>query len=88
MCLCIVRSTLFLTLVRFTRDSKNSLSVDFYKKNENAIKMPCCVVNIRNSFSAILLRVIYDRVLNEKNNFEIPTFFMFERGQSRAGNSK
>ena len=33
-------------------------------------------------------RVIYDRVLYEKNNFEIPAFFMFERGKSRAGNSK
>ena len=29
-------------------------------------------------------RVIYDRVLNEKNNFEIPAFFMFKRGKSRA----
>ena len=33
-------------------------------------------------------RVIYDRVLNEKNYFEIPTFFMFERGKSRAGKFK
>ena len=34
------------------------------------------------------IRVIYDRVLNEKNNFEDSSFFMFERGKSRAGNSK
>ena len=33
-------------------------------------------------------RVIYDRVLNEKNYFEFPAFFMFEQGKSRGGNSK
>ena len=38
--------------------------------------------------SLVNIRVIYDRVLNKKNNFEIPAFFMFERGKSRAGNSK
>ena len=29
-------------------------------------------------------RVIYDRILNKKNDFEIPALFMFERGKSRA----
>ena len=33
-------------------------------------------------------RVIYDRVLNEKNDFEIPAFFMFEQGKSRVGYTK
>ena len=33
-------------------------------------------------------RVIYDRVPNEKNYFEIPAFFMFERGKSRVGKFK
>ena len=36
----------------------------------------------------VVARVIYDRVLNEKNNFEIPAFFMFEQGKSRAGKFK
>ena len=35
-----------------------------------------------------VLRVIYDRVLNRENNFEIPAFFMFEQGKSRAGKFK
>ena len=33
-------------------------------------------------------RVIYDRVQNKKNNFEITAFLNYERGTSRAGNSK
>ena len=33
------------------------------------------------------IRVIYDRVRNRKNYFEIATFLNFERGTSRAGNS-
>ena len=33
-------------------------------------------------------RVIYDRVRNKKNNFEITAFLNYERGTSRAGNSK
>ena len=32
-------------------------------------------------------RVIYDRVRNTKNYFEIAAFLNFERGTSRAGNS-
>ena len=32
-------------------------------------------------------RVIYDRVRNKKNNFEITAFLNYERGTSRAGNS-
>ena len=32
--------------------------------------------------------IVYDRVLNEKSNFEIPAFFMFEQGKSRAGKFK
>ena len=35
----------------------------------------------------VLARVIYDRVQNRKNYFEIATFFNFERGTARAGNS-
>ena len=35
-------------------------------------------------FRVVLSKIIYDRVLNEKNNFEIPSFFMFERGKSRV----
>ena len=31
--------------------------------------------------------VIYDRVLNRKNYFEIAAFLNFEQGTSRAGNS-
>ena len=31
-------------------------------------------------------RVIYDRVRNRKNYFEIAAFLNFERGTSRAGN--
>ena len=34
----------------------------------------------------LLSRVIYDRVWNRKNYFEIVTFLKFERGTSRAGN--
>ena len=33
-------------------------------------------------------RVIYDRVRNKKNYFEITAFLNYERGTSRAGNSK
>ena len=33
-------------------------------------------------------RVIFDRVRNKKNNFEITAFLNYERGKSRAGNSK
>ena len=40
------------------------------------------------SYSIGEARVIYDRVLNEKNNFEIPAFFMYERGQSKSGKFK
>ena len=36
----------------------------------------------------IIPRVIYDRVRNRKNNFEIPAFLPFERGISRAGKFK
>ena len=32
-------------------------------------------------------RVIYDRVQNRKNYFEIADFLNFERGTSKAGNS-
>ena len=32
-------------------------------------------------------RVIYDRVRNRKNYFEIAAFLNFERGTSRVGNS-
>ena len=32
--------------------------------------------------------VIYDRVGNKKNNFEITAFLNYKRGTSRAGNSK
>ena len=32
--------------------------------------------------------VIYDRVRNKKNNFENTAFLNYERGTSRAGNSK
>ena len=35
----------------------------------------------------VLTRVIYDRVQNRKNYFEIAAFLNFERGTSRAGNS-
>ena len=34
--------------------------------------------NSNGSTHLVLPRVIYDRVLNEKNYFEIPAFFMFE----------
>ena len=33
-------------------------------------------------------RVIYDRVRNKKNNFEITPFLNYEQGTLRAGNSK
>ena len=33
------------------------------------------------------IRVIYDRVQNRKNYFEIASFLIFEQGTSRAGNS-
>ena len=33
-------------------------------------------------------RVIYDRVRNRKNYFEIPAFLPIERGRSRAGKFK
>ena len=36
----------------------------------------------------VFTRVIYDRVRNRKNYFEIPAFFMFERGNPRAGKFK
>ena len=32
--------------------------------------------------------VIYDRVRNKKNNFQITAFLNYEQGTSRAGNSK
>ena len=33
-------------------------------------------------------RVIYDRVQNKKNNFEIPAFLNYEQGKPRAGKFK
>ena len=39
------------------------------------------------SISIVYTRVIYDRVRNRKNYFEIATFLNFERGTSRVGNS-
>ena len=35
-----------------------------------------------------LPRVVYDRVRNRKNYFEIPAFLQIERGKSRAGKFK
>ena len=39
------------------------------------------------AYIPLLPKVIYDRVRNRKNYFEIAAFFNFERGTSRAGNS-
>ena len=36
----------------------------------------------------VFTRVIYDRVRNRKNYFEIPAFLPIERGISRAGKFK
>ena len=35
-----------------------------------------------------MTRVIYDKVQYKKNDFEITAFLNYERGTSRAGNSK
>ena len=49
------------------------------------------LLNFFKEFDAMYIvytRVIYDRVRNRKNYFEIPAFLQIERGISRAGNSK
>ena len=38
--------------------------------------------------SQVGTRVVYDRVRNRKNYFEIPAFLQIERGKSRAGKFK
>ena len=39
-------------------------------------------------YKTIVTRVIYDRVWNRKNYFEIPAFLPIERGISREGKFK
>ena len=40
------------------------------------------------NYSIVVPRVIYDRVRKKKNNFEITAYLNYERGTSRAANSK
>ena len=63
-----------------------SLEKDMYYLAEAISHLPSGETNTHVQLNQP--RVIYDRVLYKKNNFEIPAFFMFERGKSRAGKFK
>ena len=76
-------------MTNISENNNNNTDCDCLKKSFGSYFGEDCGIpdivyhNHRNGIT----RVIYDRVKNKKNNFEI-TAFLNERGTSRAGNSK
>ena len=54
----------------------------------NSLTISTHRITISKMYDLHETRVVYDRVRNRKNYFEIPAFLQIERGKSRAGNSK
>ena len=61
-------------ILNITASNEHVITIYYTRKPSTLLLLHC-------------IRVIYDRVRNRKNYFEINAFLNFERGTSRAGNS-
>ena len=61
-------------ILNITASNEHVITIYYTRKPSTLLLLRC-------------IRIIYDRVRNRKNYFEINAFLNFERGTSRAGNS-